>query len=76
MVELANEHIEDGNIDTLINTLFRSERLENKETISLADFQQILSQFKDELNYTSLSFTCLLTSSSSSSFVQFNLTHN
>jgi len=58
MVELGNEKIEDDKIDDVVRNMFQQAGLENKREISFIEFQQILKDYKDELNYMSLDMQC------------------
>jgi len=58
MVELGNEKIEDDKIDDVVKNMFQQAGLENKREISFIEFQQILKDYKDELNYMSLDMQC------------------
>lgn len=51
---MANEKIEDAKIDDLVTNMFNSGGLDSKTSISLEDFQRLLSDYKHELSYTSL----------------------
>ncbi|ELU01203.1 hypothetical protein CAPTEDRAFT_159209 [Capitella teleta] len=54
MVDLANEKVEEKDIETLIGSLFSSAGLEGKPAITFTDFKKILKNYESELNYTSL----------------------
>jgi len=54
MVELGNEKIEEDKIDDVINHLFQQAGFENKREISFNEFQQVLRDYSEELNYMSL----------------------
>jgi len=54
MVELGNEKIEEDKIDDVINHLFQQAGFENKPEISFNEFQQVLRDYSEELNYMSL----------------------
>jgi len=56
MVELANEHVEDNKIDSLMDDLFQSANVESKTHITFDDFNRMLRDYHEELGYSSLSF--------------------
>jgi len=58
MVELGNEKIEEDKIDDLVNSLFQRAGFDNKSEISFGEFQQVLKDFSEELNYMSLDMQC------------------
>jgi len=57
-VELGNEKIEEDKIDDLVNSLFQRAGFDNKSEISFGEFQQVLKDFSEELNYMSLDMQC------------------
>lgn len=60
MLELANERIEESSIDDLINRLFQSAGLQQKERITFDDFQKLLRDYREDLNLISLDVNCKL----------------
>lgn len=58
MVELANEKIEEDKIDDLVNSLFSRAGLDNKQHITFTDFQQMMNDYRDDLNLISLDMQC------------------
>ena len=57
-MELGNEKIEEDKIDDLVNSLFQRAGFDNKSEISFGEFQQVLKDFSEELNYMSLDMQC------------------
>ena len=60
MVELGNEKIEENKIDDVVNHLFHQAGFENKREITFDEFQKMLHEYRDELNYMSLDMQCEL----------------
>jgi len=58
LVELGNEKIEEDKIDDLVNRMFQETGFNNKSEISLAEFQQVLRDYSQELSYMSLDMQC------------------
>jgi len=58
LVDLGNEKIEENKIDDLVTSMFQRAGFDNKSEISFNEFQQVLRDYKDELNYMSLDMQC------------------
>ena len=58
MVELGNEKIEEDKIDDVVTSLFQKARFDDKAELSFEEFQRMLTDYKDELNYMSLDMQC------------------
>jgi len=58
MVELGNEKIEEDDIDDVVTSLFQKARFDDKAELSFEEFQRMLTDYKDELNYMSLDMQC------------------
>ncbi|KAL1420959.1 hypothetical protein MTO96_004326 [Rhipicephalus appendiculatus] len=56
LLELANQSLSPEKLNELISSMFREAGLETKQTITLEDFQRLLSSHKDQLGYTQLNF--------------------
>lgn len=56
LLELANQSLSQEKLNELISSMFREAGLEKKQTITLEDFQKLLSSHKDQLGYTQLNF--------------------
>ncbi|KAK8769919.1 hypothetical protein V5799_013614 [Amblyomma americanum] len=56
LLELANQSLSPEKLNELISSMFREAGLEKKQTITLEDFQMLLSSHKDQLGYTQLNF--------------------
>lgn len=55
-MELANEKLSNEEIDKVIDSMFTSSGLQDKQEISFDDFQKLLSGHQDVLNYATLNF--------------------
>ena len=58
MVELGNEKIPEDKIDEVVDSMFQRAGFENKSAISFDEFQKVLKDYRDELNYMSLDMQC------------------
>lgn len=56
LLELANQSLSPDKLNDLISSMFKEAGLEKKQTITLDDFQKLLSSHKDQLGYTQLNF--------------------
>ncbi|XP_015439624.1 PREDICTED: dual oxidase-like [Dufourea novaeangliae] len=56
LMETVNADVTDNNLETLVQSMMCHANIATKETISLQDFQQILSDFENKLNYAELEF--------------------
>ncbi|KAH7962522.1 hypothetical protein HPB52_016681 [Rhipicephalus sanguineus] len=56
LLELGNQSLSSEKLNELISSMFREAGLEKKQTITLEDFQKLLSSHKDQLGYTQLNF--------------------
>ncbi|XP_064475298.1 dual oxidase 2-like [Ornithodoros turicata] len=54
LLELANQSLSQEKLTDLISSMFREAGLSQKQTITLQDFQHLLSSYKDQLGYTQL----------------------
>ncbi|XP_014663461.1 PREDICTED: dual oxidase 2-like [Priapulus caudatus] len=55
-MELANEKLANAEIDQVIDSMFKSSGLTEKQAITFDDFQKLLSGHQDVLNYATLNF--------------------
>lgn len=53
MMELANDKLEDAQMNELIQAMFKG-GLEHKNEIDFTDFNKILKDYKEELSYAKL----------------------
>ncbi|CAH1797386.1 unnamed protein product [Owenia fusiformis] len=54
LMELANEKVTEDQMDTLLNSMYTSAGLANKESITLKEFNTILGDYKEELGHAQL----------------------
>ena len=55
-IDIGNEIIEEANVDELINSVFNSAGLQNKQELSADDFSSLLGEYSTELHYASFDF--------------------
>ncbi len=58
MVELANEKIEEKNIDSLVSSLFERAGLDKKNKLTFNDFKRTMDGYNRELGLISLDMQC------------------
>ncbi|CAN8011196.1 unnamed protein product, partial [Ixodes pacificus] len=56
LLELANQSLSQEKLNELIASMFHEAGLQNKMTITLDDFQELLKSHKEQLGYTQLNF--------------------
>ena len=56
MLDLAGQELDRQKMDELVGSMFRQAGLTSKRELSFDDFQLLLRDYKDELNYATLQF--------------------
>lgn len=56
MLELANQTLKSEEIEQVINSMFSSAGLQEKQSITLQDFMKLVADHKEELGYAQLNF--------------------
>ena len=53
-MDLANAEVDEQNVNHLLDRMYRSARLENKEELTFEDFNNMLGDEREHLNYAFL----------------------
>ena len=56
LIDIANEKIEESNVERLVEHVFSEAGFESKDALSVEDFNRLLGDYGNELNYASLDF--------------------
>ena len=56
LIDIANEKIEESNVERLVEHVFSEAGFESKAELSVEDFNRLLGDYGNELNYASLDF--------------------